>query len=88
MSQVRVIHLGGIDLHRESVCTVVRSNKVQLFKELNNWLFDYLYVNGRPIVQLPPLDDWSRSTEDGSYYYLAFPDLEWNIWIRSEPIEF
>lgn len=89
MPQVRTVHLGGIDRNRESVCTVVKGNRAGLVKELNNWLFDYFYAQGQPIQQLPPLDDWSKSTEDSTYYYVSsFPAMEWHIWIKSEICEF
>jgi len=87
MSQLRTAHLGGITLYKESVCIAMKSSKNQLFKELNNWFFDYMYANGLPIIQLPPLDDWHQSQEDISYYHLVFPDIEWYVWIRSELLE-
>jgi hypothetical protein len=88
MPHVRTVHIGGIDVNRESVCTVVKGSRLDLMKDLNNWLFDYFYAHNFPIRQLPPLDDWTRSTEDPTYYSLAFPDVEWHIWFRTEPVEF
>jgi hypothetical protein len=88
MPLVRAVHVGGIDRNRECVCTVVKGSRLGLVRELNNWLFDYFYAHGLPIQELPPLDDWNKSTEDSSYYYLAFPDIEWHVWLRTESIEF
>jgi len=85
---VKTVHIGGISLMKEDMFTVVRAKRHLTISELNNWLFDYLYAHEYPIKQLPPLDDWTRSSEDATYWHIKFPDPEWTIWIRSESVEF
>ena len=88
MSRMLSVHIGGIDLGRDRLFDVVKTKRSDVLYELNNWLFDYRYANQLPIIQLPALDDWTHSHEDGSYWSIAFPDSEWNIWMRSELLEF
>lgn len=85
---VKTVYVGGVNLMKENMVTVFKSKRHIAISELNNWLFDYQYAHQYPIKQLPPLDDWNRSTEDSTYWYINFPNTEWTVWIRSESVEF
>lgn len=85
---LKTVHIGSILLGRETMCTVIRGTRHEVLYELNGWFFDYFHAHQYPIRQLPPLDDWERSNEDLSYWSIAFPDVEWRVWIRSELIGF
>ena len=88
MIAIKTVHRGGIRQNGAIVQTFVTASRQKLVYELNSWFFDYFYANKHDIKQLPPLDDWLRSTEDGSYWSLAFPDDMWEVWIRHELMEF
>jgi hypothetical protein len=88
MPLFKIVHLGGIDLGRERCVTVIKGKRAEVLYELNNWLFDFFYAHCQPIKQLPHLDDWTHSDEDDSHWSVAFPDIEWQVWLKSELIEF
>jgi hypothetical protein len=88
MPLLKTVHVGAIQLGHETMCTIVRSDRQKLIYALNDWMFDYQYANRMEIKQLPPLDDWCHSTEDVTYWSVAFPNPEWSVTVRAEPIEF
>lgn len=88
MPLLKTVHVGSIQLGSETLCTLVSSDRQKLIYALNDWLFDYQYANRMEIKQLPPLDDWKHSTEDNTYWSVEFPNPEWAIAVRAEPIEF
>lgn len=88
MEQTKTVHIGTISLNDKSECTVLRASRPKVIQELNGWFFDYFHANVLPIQQLPPLDDWDRSTEDPSMWYTEFPDAGWLVTIRTEYITF
>ena len=88
MPLLKRVHIGQIKFNSEIRKVVVRGKQNHVMREINDWMFDHLYATGKPIQQLPPLDDWSRSTEDPSVWYLAFPDADWLITIQQELVEF
>jgi hypothetical protein len=85
---VKTVHIGGINLGKENMATVFQAKRQKLIYELNDWIFEYQYAHQYPIQQLPPLDDWMRSQEDATCWYVHFPDPEWTVWVRSSIIEF
>jgi len=88
MPQLKTLHMGCIALDKETVYTVLKGKLHETMYELNGWLFDYLYANKLPILQLPPLDDFTRSDDDPSMWYIHFPTPEWKIWIKTENVSF
>lgn len=88
MLAMKTIHHGGIRQNGVIVNTFTAATRQKLIYELNSWFFDYFYAHKLDIKQLPPLDDWIRSTEDVSYWSLTFPDTTWEVWIRHELMEF
>lgn len=88
MPLVKTVHMGGVDRQESNLVTFVRGKQHKILYELNNWWFDYFYAHGERVRQLPPLDDWCRSADDPSYWYIIFPADGWSVWIRSEPVEF
>lgn len=57
------VHVGCIVNSERLPETIIRSSRSELLYEINNWLFDYYRKSKSPVIQLPPLDDWSRSKE-------------------------
>jgi hypothetical protein len=89
MAHRHTVHSGTIKVGNETVASEVKANRHILLRELNNWLFDYSYANNlRPFIQLPPLDEWTRSKEDPDYWYVDFPAINATAQIRSELLEF
>ena len=88
MAVVKTVHLGGIEKDNQRIKTFAAPSRLELIKELNSWFFDYCYGRGIKIEQLPPLDDWIHSNEDSTYWSVDFPDTNWVVWIRYEPMEF
>lgn len=88
MPLLKTVHIGSIQLGVETLYTVVKPDRQKCIYCLNDWLFDYQYVNQLEIHQLPPLDDWIHSLEDVSCWSIQFPNQEWQITVRAEPIEF
>lgn len=86
--QIKLLHIGGVDLGKERLCTVFKTTQPQVIHELNNWFFDYLYANQKPIRQLPPLDDWTHSTEDVTFWSVGFPEHDWCVWVKSDILEY
>ena len=88
MALVKTLHHGGIRKDGKIVETFVKSRRQTLMYDINTWFFDYFYANELDIQQLPPLDDWTRSVEDGTCWSIKFPDTTWEVWIRHEIMEF
>lgn len=88
MPLMKTLHSGGIVLGKETLFNVNRGSRTEVIKELNDWLFDYCFSHNIKPSTLPPLDDWHHSEEDVTYYYVAFPDAEWQVWMKAELIEF
>ena len=88
MPLIKTVHLGGVNLGKENLLTTFASTRHKVLYELNNFLFDYNHAHDFPIIQIPPLDDWKRSEEDHTCWFVNLPDAEWRIWVRSEIIEF
>jgi hypothetical protein len=88
MTTLKIVHVGNVILGRETVFTLCRPSLHKTIAELNDWLFDYLYVNQLPVRQLPPLDDWEHAMEDNRLWFIHFPNDEWLITIKSELLEF
>jgi hypothetical protein len=88
MTVVKTVHHGGIKNGDKIIQVFTAPSRHELIKELNSWFFDYFYANRETIVELPPLDDWTHSTEDYSYWSVSFPEDIWTVWIRHEPLEF
>jgi hypothetical protein len=88
MPVVKTVHHGGIEHNGKLAKVFAKSSRPELVKELNSWFFDYFYANKEKVRQLPPLDDWTHSTEDATYWYIGFPEGEWKVWISWEPVEF
>lgn len=86
MTVIKPVHVGGIDCERERLFDVLRGSRHELIYELNNWLFDYFYSRNLCIKQLPPMDDWTHSIEDETFWSI---DLDnWKIWTKSLNIEY
>ena len=81
------ILVAGINHNDKTLEVVVSYNENQLFMEVNNWLFDYCYANHLSIIQAPPLDDWTHSPENSSYWSYTFPNTEWSLWIQTKILE-
>lgn len=88
MAFMKTIHHGGIRRDGNIVQTFVKTSRQKLVYEINTWFLDFFYAQGDDIQQLPPLDDWTRSSEDISCWSIQFPDSTWEVWIRHELIEF
>jgi hypothetical protein len=88
MSLLKTVHVGTIQLGPETMFTIVKPDRQKLIYALNDWMFDYQYANSMDIKQIPPLDDWDHSHEDATCWAINFPNLEWTIIVRAEPIEF
>jgi hypothetical protein len=82
------LYIGGIDIGRERAADSFKGSRKELLYELNCALFDYLYANSMVIKQLPPLDDWTNSCEDSSFWGYTFPETNIHVWIRAELVEF
>lgn len=87
MALVKSVHVGAIVHDARTIKTVVQSSKTKLLYDINCWFFDYFRSHDAPVHQLPALDDWTRSKDDPSYWYLAL-DNGWAVWIRSDIVEF
>ena len=87
MSLIKTIYVGAIIHNAKTVKTFVQSSKTKLLYDINCWFFDHYRSNDAPVYQLPPLDDWTLSKEDSSYWYIALED-DWAVWIRSDIVEF
>jgi hypothetical protein len=87
MALVKSIHVGVIVHDARTIKTFVQSSKTKLLYDINCWFFDYFRSRDTAIHQLPPLDDWTCSKDDASYWYLALDD-GWAVWIRSDIVEF
>lgn len=88
MPLLKTLHHGGIRRDGHLIHVFTESSRQKLIYAINNWFLDYFYANQIDILQLPPLDDWQRSTEDGTYWSVKFPDETWDVFVRSELIEF
>lgn len=88
MATVKTVHHGVIIRSDRIIKTISRSSRQELIYELNSWFFDYFYTNRLDILQLPPLDDWERSVEDDSCWFIKFPFDEWMVEIKHELMEF
>ena len=88
MPMVKFTYSGGIVHGRETVHWAVKGSHSDLIMELNGWLFDYMYVNQLEHKKLPPLDDWTQSHDDTSYWSIQFPLAEWTVWTRQDIVEF
>ncbi len=88
MSISRLLHSGTVRIGKETVFTINKGTRHLCLAELNNWIFDHCYAHGLPIVQLPPLDDWTHSTEDILVWSFV-PDVkDVTIILKSELVEF
>jgi hypothetical protein len=87
MTVVKSVHVGAIIHNAKTIKTFVESSKTKLLYDINCWFFDYFRAHNSLIHQLPPLDDWTRSKDDPSYWYLTI-DNKWAVWTRSDIIEF
>lgn len=86
---IKTVHVGGISHNDRTIHTINKSTKRKLLQSINDWLFDYSRSTSiSTIYQLPPLDDWSHSNEDSTFWYINYPTGEWLIWIKSELMEF
>lgn len=88
MSTLKSVYLGTIQLGKESLLTIPKPSLHDALYALNDWFFGYFFANKLHIKSLPPLDDWSRSEEDGSLWVIHFPDAEWLVTVKSELLEF
>lgn len=89
MPITKLIHTGTILIGKETTFIVNRGTRHHCFAELNNWLFDYCYAHGQPIVQLPPLDDWVASDETVLMWEYVPSELKnLRVQLKSELIEF
>lgn len=88
MPRMHTVHMGVISHNGTALKTCAKPNRHELLFELNNWFFDYFYANQLPIRSIPPLDDWTRSTEHMNIWTVHFPTPEWTIQIESEPMVF
>ena len=88
MTLLKRVYVGQLHLNGEPQKTFVRGKRKELLLDLNGCIFDYLNNNNLPIKNLPPLDDWSRSSENPELWSLQFPDAEWLVTMQSEVIEF
>lgn len=84
----KLLHSGTAKIGKETVFTVNKGTRHHCLAELNNWLFDHCYAHGIPIIQLPPLDDWTHSVEDRNVWSFV-PDVkDVVILLKAERIEF
>lgn len=88
MLRLLPLHIGGVDNGRERLFTAYKGSRSEVLYDLNNWLFDFFYIHKLTIEQLPPLDDWTHSTEDESYWAVAFQADMFQVWVRTELIEY
>lgn len=88
-AQLKLLHTGLIRIGKEIVFIANKGTRQYCLFELNNWLFDYCYANALPIVQLPPLDDWTPSDEREnmwSFDPIELPTIA--VILKSELVEF
>lgn len=88
MALIRTIHHGIIKRSDTIITTFTASSRQKLVYELNTWFFDFFYASNFDIQQLPPLDDWTHSSENMSCWSIEFPDTSWEVSIRHEIMEF
>ena len=89
MPLLKYVHIGTITVEKDTVSIVVRASRHLVMYELNNWVFDFSYTNNLPqYLTLPPLDDWTHSTEDASYWHFELPDHAIRVTVRTELLEF
>ena len=82
MATVKVVHIGGIDSPESTLQEFIAESRVAVMYKINVWLLDYCKKVKDPIVQLPPLDDWTRSREDLSKWTYDIPEMEFGAWIK------
>jgi hypothetical protein len=87
MTLVKSVHIGAVVHNDCTLKTFMQSSKIKLLYEINIWFFDYFRANKLPVYQLPPLDDWTRSHDDPSYWHIDLYN-NWSIWIRTDTVEF
>jgi len=88
MPLIKTLHHGGIRHDGHLVHVFTESSRQKLIYAINNWFLDYSCAKQIDVVQLPPLDDWQRSTEDATFWTVTFPEDGWEVFVRSEVIEF
>ena len=87
MIQLKTIHIGGIVDSSGHIETFVAPTRPKLIHSMNEWFFDFFWQTQQDIKPLPPLDDWSRSKSDTTFWSVNFPEPEWSVWMRFESIQ-
>ena len=82
-----LVHSGTIR-HQDQIIFIAspRRTRNDILHELNWWLFDYFYAQGTPFIRIPPLDDWTRSSEHHNHWFVHFPDTDWLLTIMEDPL--
>lgn len=88
MTMLKAVYLGTIQLGKETLFSATKPSLQETVYALNDWFFGYFFANKHHIQSLPPLDDWTRSEEDGNLWTIHFPDAEWLVSVKSELLEF
>ena len=88
MPIIKTVNVGGILNADGTTVTFVSPTRNELITELNIWFHEYFRGLNQSVEPLPPLDDWEHSHEDDTHWSVKFPDEEWLVWTRYEPISF
>lgn len=88
MSIVKSVYVGAVVHNKTTIRVFTSGSQNKLLYDINWWLFDFFRVNNIPIIQLPPLDDWTLSKEEDNSFWSITLDGDWTIWIRSDILEF
>ena len=82
---MKTIHIGGIVQSTGTVETFVAATRPRLIHNMNEWFSKFFVVGDQNLMLLPPLDDWSHSKIDETFWSVNFPNEEWSVWMRAEP---
>lgn len=88
MSLTKTVHVGGIVDASGTSETFVAPSRSRLIHNMNEWFMDYFWQHQQDIKMLPPLDDWSHSKNDDTFWSVKFPNDGWSVWMRTEIVQF
>lgn len=84
---VNSVCVGMIMKDQKLVQLILRQTRHDVTYELNNWFVNYFRMNHEPIIQLPPLDDWTQSEEYPSLWNYKFQSNRWSVTTYIETLE-
>jgi hypothetical protein len=85
---MQTVYIGHVLQKGMLLHSVEEGRNVRCVAGLNQFLLDFCLVNARKIIQLPPLDDWTRSAENPSYWSVTLTELNLTISLHSTLVNF